>query len=450
MRFDGQLSDRAAAQRRRQSMSNLGRVVIGAVLFLIPLGARYIHQEFRAPSGTSESWLPYLLLGALAVLAAGLLESPPITSSTSRVFVNAASTGLLVLVAAATSQVIVPDSLPRFVMVLTGFCVFVWILLVGAFFAIRTRRRGGGTRVVAVINPKDAAQLEIDSAEGPWEERFNLIEIITDEQDFGSLSRVFTEGHANTLVLGPVASVNPVVVSQAEELHQAGARVRSLDDFYDQVLGRLPLSTLDRFALMGDIESLHGAYAPLKRALDLVLAFVGMIALIIALPFVVLGNLIANRGPLFFSQRRVGRHGSEFEILKFRSMSPGAVDISGWTSNDDPRITGFGRLLRRTHLDELPQVINIFRGELSVVGPRPEQVDYARKLAEALPFYNARHLVRPGLTGWAQVRYQYAASEEDAYVKLQFDLHYVRHESLVTDIRIIWLTVHHLLVDGGR
>ncbi len=122
-------------------------------------------------------------------------------------------------------------------------------------------------------------------------------------------------------------------------------------------------------------------------------------------------------------------------------MSPGAVDISGWTSNNDPRITGFGKLLRRTHLDELPQVINIFRGELSVVGPRPEQVDYARQLAEALPFYNARHLVRPGLTGWAQVRYQYAASEEDAYVKLQFDLHYVRHESLVTDVRIIWLTV---------
>ena len=348
-------------------MSNLGRVVIGSVLFLIPLPARYIHQEFRAPVGTTESWWPYLLLGALAVLAAGLLESPPITSSTSRVFVNAASTGLLVLVAAATSQVIAPDSLPRFVMVLTGFCVFVWILLVGAFFAIRTRRRGGGTRVVAVINSTDAAQLELDSAEGPWEERFNLIEIITDEKDFGSLLRVFTDGHANTLVLGPVASVNPVVVSQAEALHQDGARIRSLDNFYDQVLGRLPLSTLDRFALMGDIESLHGAYAPLKRGLDLVLAFVGMLALIIALPFVIIGNLIANRGPLFFSQRRVGRHGSEFEILKFRSMSPGAVDISGWTSNDDPRITGFGKLLRRTHLDELPQVLNIFRGELSVV-----------------------------------------------------------------------------------
>ncbi len=164
------------------------------------------------------------LLGALAVLAAGLLESPPITSSTSRVFVNAASTGLLVLVAGATSQVVVPESLPRFVIVLTAFCVFVWILLVGTFFAVRTRRRGGSTRVVAVINPKDAAQLQLDSAKGPWEERFTLVEVITDEQDFGSLTQVFTDGQANTLVLGPVASVNPVVINQAEALHQGGAR----------------------------------------------------------------------------------------------------------------------------------------------------------------------------------------------------------------------------------
>ena len=95
-------------------------------------------------------------------------------------------------------------------------------------------------------------------------------------------------------------------------------------------------------------------------------------------------------------------------------------------------------------------MINIFKGDLSVVGPRPEQVAYARQLEERLPFYSARYLVRPGLTGWAQVKYRYGASEEDAYVKLQYDLHYVRHESMATDLRIIWMTVHHLVFDGGR
>jgi lipopolysaccharide/colanic/teichoic acid biosynthesis glycosyltransferase len=107
-------------------------------------------------------------------------------------------------------------------------------------------------------------------------------------------------------------------------------------------------------------------------------------------------------------------------------------------------------VLRRTHVDELPQVINIFTGDLAVVGPRPEQIAYARQLEEKLPFYAARHLVRPGLTGWAQVKYRYAASEEDAYVKLQYDLHYVRHESLATDLRVIWLTFRHIVRDGGR
>jgi lipopolysaccharide/colanic/teichoic acid biosynthesis glycosyltransferase len=201
---------------------------------------------------------------------------------------------------------------------------------------------------------------------------------------------------------------------------------------------------------MGDIESVHGGYAPLKRAIDVALAALGSIVLLMLLPFVLLGNAFGNRGPLFFRQQRVGKGGEAFGIWKLRSMSPGAVDVSGWTTNDDPRITPFGKVLRRVHIDELPQVVNIFLGELSVVGPRPEQVEYARQLEQRLPFYAARHLVRPGLTGWAQVKYRYAASEEDAFVKLQYDLHYVRHESLATDLRIIWMTIHHIITAGGR
>jgi len=252
------------------------------------------------------------------------------------------------------------------------------------------------------------------------------------------------------LVLGSAPSTHPFVIDAAEELHRDGVHVRSLDDFYDESIGKLPLSSLDRFALMGDIESLHGAYAPLKRTIDIVLAALGSLLCLVLAPFVLIGNVIGNRGPFFFHQERVGRSGKTFRIWKLRTMAPGAVDVSGWTSEDDPRITGFGKLLRRTHIDELPQVINIFKGDLSVVGPRPEQVAYARQLEERLPFYSARYLVRPGLTGWAQVKYRYGASEEDAYVKLQYDLHYVRHESMATDLRIIWMTLHHLVFDGGR
>ncbi len=431
-------------------MTDRRRLVGGLVVAVIPFLARWVHHEFRAPAGTTEDFLPYALLSLLCVAIVAILEAPPRTSSVTRVFVDSTVAALAVLGAAAASQVFFPESLPRFVILFTTLLVFLWLLVFGAINAVALRRHGGSDRVVAVVSPDDGKQLVIDVDEGPLERRFTLAAVFTTEGDYLELADACRERGATTLVLGSGPSNNPFVIDAAEELHRDGVHVRSLDDFYDESIGKLPLSSLDRFALMGDIESLHGGYAPLKRAIDIALATLGMVLCVLLAPFVLIGNMIANRGPVFFRQERVGRQGKPFRIWKLRTMAPGAVDVSGWTSEDDPRITGFGRVLRRTHVDELPQVINIFKGELSIVGPRPEQVVYARQLEERFPFYSARYLVRPGLTGWAQVKYRYAASEEDAYVKLQYDLHYVRHESLATDLRIIWMTIHHLLIDGGR
>ncbi|MEO6654440.1 MAG: sugar transferase [Ilumatobacteraceae bacterium] len=431
-------------------MTNRGKFLNAIVIAILPMLARTLHQRYRAPAGTTEAIVPYVLLALLCVLVVAMFEAPPHTASMTRVFVNATGTAMVVLGAAATSQVFFPASLPRFVMVLTMAFVFVWLLTLGALLATRVRLSGGADRVVAVINDTDADQLHRDVAGGPFEQLFVLVDVITSEDDYDEFTKRCEAGQANTIVLGPRASVHPSIVRQAEAMHRSGVKVRSLDVFYDQSLGKLPLSSLDGFAMMGDVESLHGAYAPLKRAIDIVLAAAGGVALVVLVPVVAIGNAVGNRGPVFFRQERVGLHGAPFQIWKLRTMKPGAIDISGWTSNQDPRITPFGKVLRRTHIDELPQVFNIFVGELSVVGPRPEQVGHSRTLEERLPFYAARHLVRPGLTGWAQVRYKYASSEEDAFTKLQYDLHYVRHESLSTDLRVIWLTLRHLAVDGGR
>jgi lipopolysaccharide/colanic/teichoic acid biosynthesis glycosyltransferase len=431
-------------------MTNRRRTLAVLAIGALPWLARWVHQEYRAPEGTSEAYVPYLLLTALCVLVVAVMEAPPRTSSVTRVFVTTVGVSLVVLGAAATSQVFWPDSLPRFVILFTTLLVFAWLMLIGAVNAVSLRRQGGSHRVLALVEADDAKQLRNDVADGRLEQRFTLVETLTSPDDFGSLADRCRAQGVTTLVLGELASQHPAVLDQAELLHGEGVRVRSFDDFYDQSVGKLPLSALDRFALMGDVESLHGGYAPLKRAIDISLAVLGSLVLLVLLPFVLVGNLVGNRGPMFFRQERVGLHGEPFRIWKLRTMTPGAVDVSGWTSNDDPRITAFGHVLRRTHVDELPQVINIFAGELAVVGPRPEQVGYVRQLEQKLPFYSARHLVRPGLTGWAQVKYRYAASEEDAYVKLQYDLHYVRHESLATDLRVIWMTVHHLLFEGGR
>ena len=201
---------------------------------------------------------------------------------------------------------------------------------------------------------------------------------------------------------------------------------------------------------MFDVGEMHRArYGRMKRVLDVVVGAVGVAALAVVTPLVAVGNLLGNRGPLLYRQPRVGKNGRSFSILKFRTMTPGPPS-GEWTAENDPRITPFGAWLRRSHLDELPQVVNILRGHLSLVGPRPEQPHYVEMLEAKLPFYRLRHLVRPGLTGWAQVKYPYGSSDADALEKLQYEFFYLRHQGLALDARIIGRTVRSVLGRGGR
>jgi lipopolysaccharide/colanic/teichoic acid biosynthesis glycosyltransferase len=184
---------------------------------------------------------------------------------------------------------------------------------------------------------------------------------------------------------------------------------------------------------------------------DVAFAMVGLVPLLVLLPFVLVGNLVGNRGPLFYRQERVGKNGTTFRILKFRTMRPDGHTLANeWTSEDDPRITPFGHLMRRTHLDEVPQVFNVLRGDLSLVGPRPEQPRYVQELAGKIPFYDLRHRVRPGLTGWAQVKYGYAGTEGDALQKLQYEFFYLRHQNLTLDARVLGRTIRAVVGRGGR
>jgi lipopolysaccharide/colanic/teichoic acid biosynthesis glycosyltransferase len=161
---------------------------------------------------------------------------------------------------------------------------------------------------------------------------------------------------------------------------------------------------------------------------------------------VLVADALGNRGPLFFRQPRVGRDGRVFTMWKFRTMSAGTA--RHWTAQDDDRVTRFGRVLRRTHLDELPQALNILRGDLRIVGPRPEQPHYVEELSDKIPFYDLRHVVRPGLTGWAQVKFGYAGDERDALEKLQYEFFYLRRQDLRFDQRIVLRTLRSVL--GGQ
>jgi lipopolysaccharide/colanic/teichoic acid biosynthesis glycosyltransferase len=174
-----------------------------------------------------------------------------------------------------------------------------------------------------------------------------------------------------------------------------------------------------------------------------------MLAFAVAVPIVAFVDMFGNRGPLFYSQPRVGKDGVVFTIHKFRTMRPGDFS-SNWTLVDDPRLGKVGRMLRRLHVDELPQMWNVLRHDLSIVGPRPEQPHYVDMLAKSIPFYELRHLVRPGITGWAQINYDYGSSEVDALEKLQYEFFYLRHQSLSLDLQIIGRTLQTVFEDKPR
>jgi lipopolysaccharide/colanic/teichoic acid biosynthesis glycosyltransferase len=215
---------------------------------------------------------------------------------------------------------------------------------------------------------------------------------------------------------------------------------------YERLLGRVPVEHIGRDLHM--VVRMHETagerfYLGLKRLSDLFMAVWGLVLMGAMTPLVALGNAIGGPGPLLYRQRRVGRGGETFEMLKFRTMKPGAEDEVGavWAGERDERVTPVGRLLRALRLDELPQCLNVLRGDMSIIGPRPERPEFVEQLAHTLPFYRARHAVRPGITGWAQIQFEYGNSVDDAKAKLEYDLYYVKNANPLLDLRIALQTI---------
>lgn len=236
---------------------------------------------------------------------------------------------------------------------------------------------------------------------------------------------------------------------------EQGIRITTMPALYERLLGRVPVDHIGRD--VGAVLPIHTGpidrlYWTNKRLMDVVLGVVGLLALALIIPLVAVGNRLSSPGPLFYRQERVGKGGRSFQVIKFRTMIPNAELNTGvvWAAEGDPRITPFGRFMRKTRMDELPQLINIIRGEMSLIGPRPERPEFVDRLAQEIPFYRARHAVRPGLTGWAQVRYGYGSSVDDTRVKLEYDLYYVRHAGFYLEALILLKTLAVVLQLQGR
>ena len=430
--------------------------VVAAVLGLAKVHATWIGHYDLTGSARFAWTLVYAGILCTTAYGFGLPDIPrtrqgAVTASVGAAFTAAAAVSVL--------QLFLGDALlPRFVVLGSAVLLPDWYRACVGFAHGGRLRAEARDRVVVVGRPDEVAALDLE-LHGHPERPASVVASLDVTVAAGVVGQelpllaVQREHRPTVLVLDRAAQDDDAVVAQAALLHERGVRIRTLSAFYEDWLGKLPVSELERASLFFDIGELHGVrYGRAKRLVDVPLALGGLLALAVLLPVVWVANRFGNRGPLLYRQVRVGKGGQPFTLYKLRTMVPRSGDDGGsgeWTAERDPRVTRVGALLRKSHLDELPQVVNILKGDLGVVGPRPEQPHYVEELSDKLPFYRLRHLVRPGLTGWAQVKYGYAGSQSDALEKLQYEFWYLHHQSLRTDLRIVGRTVRSVLGSEG-
>jgi exopolysaccharide biosynthesis polyprenyl glycosylphosphotransferase len=248
--------------------------------------------------------------------------------------------------------------------------------------------------------------------------------------------------------------ITPDLYRQLLLLLESGTIIREYTQVYESKTQRIPVQYISRdfYRFFPFSRSNHNKlYLLVVRIFEVSISLIGLTVALFLLPLLLIGNAIGNRGKLFYTQERVGKDGAVFEILKFRTMisnaeSNGAV----FATTNDVRVTLFGKFLRKTRIDEFPQFVNVLKGDMAVIGPRPERPFFVKEIAELMPFYETRHVIKPGLTGWAQVNYAYGATIEDSLIKLQYDLYYIKHRSVFLDLNITFKTITTVLFYRGQ
>jgi sugar transferase (PEP-CTERM system associated) len=268
----------------------------------------------------------------------------------------------------------------------------------------------------------------------------------------GRLSDLAKANHVTELVLPPNSSRTQLPTDELLRCRLAGIAVRSFESAYEIVSGKVPVHALRAEDLrVGAGYDRQPGFEFAKRTLDILISLIGIALTLPIQLLTVFAVRYDSEGPALFQQDRVGRNGHNFTLYKFRSMRADAEAESGpvWASTDDPRITRVGNFIRKTRIDELPQLYNVLLGDMSLVGPRPEREHFVDQLAASIPYFHQRHLVQPGITGWAQINYPYGNTPEDARQKLQFDLFYIKYSSLLFDLSILINTAKTVLLRRG-
>jgi exopolysaccharide biosynthesis polyprenyl glycosylphosphotransferase len=291
--------------------------------------------------------------------------------------------------------------------------------------------------------------VDLSSISDQIEEEFKEFGII---KGIDSLKDSIAREKIDAIVISPEIYHIPKIIDLFYRALEKRVNFYDLSSFYERVTGKVALGAINQVWFLDNLsEGSKRGYEVAKRIIDLILAILFGGVSVVIYPIIFLGVKINSPGPIFYKQKRVGQHGRIFEMIKFRTMNVNAeTNGAVWAQEDDPRVTGIGKLMRQTRIDELPQVWNILRGEMSFVGPRAERPEFHKQLQDEVPFFEERYLIKPGLTGWAQINYRYGASALDAAEKLKFDLYYIKNRSLLLDLGIILKTARIAFQQAGR
>jgi exopolysaccharide biosynthesis polyprenyl glycosylphosphotransferase len=361
-----------------------------------------------------------------------------------------------------------PESLPRIgvgaFLVVSSILTLVW----RAFF-IRLYTTSGLMRRVLIVGAGKAGHTLVDVYHGLKPPPFNLVGFVDDDpakrgktyhgfRVLGSNERlldIIDEFHISDLVISITGEIQGATFQAILDAQERGVEVSRMPILYEEMTGRVPVHHLESdWVIRSFVDQVRvsGVYELFKRLMDLLGSLAGLAVFALIFPFAGVATLIDSGLPVLYSQARLGRGGYIFKISKFRTMLRNA-EADGEAKlalEKDPRVTAVGRFLRSTRLDELPQFWNVLRGEMSLVGPRAERPELVASFQKQIPFYRARLLVKPGLTGWAQINYGYVSTVTETAVKLEYDLYYIEHRTLLMDLRIVLRTIGTVFGLRGR
>lgn len=444
-----------------------GVLALMAALYLWASGDEWFRFSLEFLKSRSPAWF-YLLPIIWIILLVDIYD----VNKASTVRMTLQGIGVAILISAviylAIYFAVPPSSLPRLGVAL--FIIFAAILTtIWRLIYIRIFRSASQLRRVLIIGAGKAGSALVEVFSEQETKPFNLIGLIDDDPaklgtsvqgypilgNHTELAEIIAGQDVTDLILAISNEMNHGMFQSILIAQEDGLTLTTMAETYENLTGRVPILLLESDWVIRsflDRAPNSGFYRVFKRIMDLVFSFLGLILLVVFFPFLALIILIDSGRPIFFLQERLGRGGKPYVMYKFRSMKreTDMISESLVTAANDPRVTRVGRFMRKTHLDELPQIINVFKGEMSIVGPRSERSELVTIFQKSVPFYRTRMLVKPGITGWAQIHQAYAETIEETATKLEYDLYYIQHASIMMDITIILRTASAVLGFKGR